>query len=164
MQGSKKKLEASGEVESLLESLLDVFLHCHAIWMDKVYTRPLGSVTPGSRSIAQFHALFAEHILESCIVRLDHKFLEGFGALNEGGVNLETGRKCWRFWESTLEIQFWKQDSLHHRISLESHLTSGECCASQGHPRMMSMVGPSSTRKEIVSRCKQPTCRGTGGD
>ncbi len=33
----------------------------------------------------------------------------------------------------TLEIQFWKQDSLRRRISLESHLTSGECCASQGH-------------------------------
>ncbi len=25
-------------------------------------------------------------------------FLEGFGALNKGGVNLETGRKCRRDW------------------------------------------------------------------
>ncbi len=64
----------------------------------------------------------------------------------------------------TLERQFWKQDSLHLRISLDSHLTVGECWASHGRPRMRSTVGPSSTRSERVSLWKHPIWRVMGGD
>ncbi len=89
-------------------------------------------------------------------------FLEGFGALNEGAVNLETGRKCWRYWnirDTALEAGF----TTNRRISLESHLTFGECCASQGHPRMMStVVPPVPERRWFHGGSSQPAV--TGGD
>ncbi len=40
---------------------------------------------------------------------------------------------------------------LQRVTSQGSHLTSGECWLSQGHPRMISTVAPSSTRNTMVS-------------
>ncbi len=53
--------------------------------------------------------------------------------------------------------QWWWQNSLQRITSQVSHLISGECRMSQGHSRMMSTVGPTSTRNVISSLCRVPT-------
>ncbi len=49
------------------------------------------------------------------------------------------------------------QNSLQRVIAHSSHLTSGEWRVKPEHPRMISTVGPSSTRKVMVSSCRHPT-------
>ncbi len=74
-------------------------------------------------------------------------------------VGLEWGRSAaWApRWDSS------GQNSLQRVISHGSHLTSGEWRVSQGRPRMTSTVGPSSTRKVMVSSCRHPTHSFKGG-
>ncbi len=62
----------------------------------------------------------------------------------------------------TLERQFWMQvfgGSRWYPIWLRGNVE-----IARGYPRMISTVGPSSTRKEILSWWRQHTCRVIGGD
>ncbi len=63
---------------------------------------------------------------------------------------------CWRNWSIPSEPL---SCQLQLVTSQGSHLTSGKCWLSQGLPRMIYTVGPSSTRTEIVSSCRHPTHR-----
>ncbi len=69
----------------------------------------------------------------------------------DGGFCLDyRRRRCCRFlgaWDRGREG--FEEGNMECRM--DSHLTAGECWESHGRPRMRSMVGPSSTRKERVS-------------
>ncbi len=56
----------------------------------------------------------------------------------------------------TVVRQFCCQNSLQRVIALSSHLTSGEWRVKPACPRIISTVGPSSTRKVMVSSCRHP--------
>ncbi len=69
-------------------------------------------------------------------------------------VELEWGRSA--AW-GTVVRQFCCQNSLQRVIAHSSHLTSGEWRVKPARPRMISTVGPSSTRKVMVASCRHPT-------
>ncbi len=135
----------------------------------KLYQSTLGECGP--RPIAQSHGWWGGNCVAACLLNTSWNaaWSDGIACFLRGSGLSTRVELAWRPEGSTggtvtLEMQFWKPDSLHHRILLEPHLTSRECYESQGHPRMMSTMGPSSIRKEMVSGWKHPTCRVTGGD
>ncbi len=155
--------------ESLLESLLDVILHCLALRDGQRVNSTLGEFSfrqqvdgtvPWPVRWKASGCLLAEHILERLVVRWD-KFTWGSGLLTRV-------EHTWTYEDllSGLGIedrQFWKQ-VLFQRVNSQGYrLTSGECRLSQGRPRMISTVGPSSTRNEMVSSHRRLTCSFRGG-
>ncbi len=102
---------------------------------------PLGSVAPGSRSMAQSHdrcggsLVVAEHILERTVLGGDLWSFLRFGTLNMGGTN-PYGRKESR-WSGNSIKQIWWKTALHRMMLQERYWISGECSNNHGHASMI---------------------------
>ncbi len=139
--------------ESLLESLLDLILHCLALWDGQRVNSTLwefslrqqvNGTVPWPMRWEASGCLLAEYILERLVVRWDRTLHQRLRTFDEGGTHLDL--QWFPEW-----FRDRGQTVLEAGLAPASDLTRipsdfWRMLVEPGHPRMISTVGPSSTR------------------